>query len=205
MCSGSVVAWAHGGLWSEAAGSASGLLVENARVIVSADPRLALLGFAKAAGFGGLVGLVIGAFMVLDGEPWWSILAAPPLLALLSAATFGTGITLAWWLAPGRVSYAVNGGSLIASRGSRTVKSIPVDRISGVAFDEQITWRSLVFEGWLGYLSPIPALKVTLTPTVDRWDPSNGAVIVLPRILLSGARQAQGLEDLRSAVPGAQD
>jgi hypothetical protein len=83
------------------------------------------MSFGKAAGFGALVGLVIGAFMVLDGEPWWSMLAAPPLLASLSAATFGTGITLAWWLAPGRVRYAVNDASLIASRSSRTVKSIP--------------------------------------------------------------------------------
>lgn len=174
-------------------------------MIVSADPRLALLGLGKAAGFGALLGLVIGALMVLDGEPWWSILAAPPLLGTLSAATFGTGITLAWWLAPGRVSYAVNDGSLIASRGSRTVKSIPVGRISGVAFDEQITWRSLVFEGWFGYLSPIPALEVTLTPTADRWDPSNGAVVVLPRILLSGARQAQALEDLHAAITEAQN
>lgn len=80
-----------------------------------------------------------------------------------------------------------------------------MDRIDGISFDEQATWASLVFEGWFGYSSPIPALQVTLTVTADRWDLSNRAVVSLPRILLSGTRQSQALDDLTAAIGDARD
>jgi hypothetical protein len=41
---------------------------------------------------------------------------------------------------------------------------------------------------------------VTLTPTKDRWDPSNSATVGFPSILIAGERQGQALSQLRLAL-----
>lgn len=167
---------------------------------VRADRWLALLAMAKFAGVGALIGLVVGVGMTLDGESPVFILAAPLGMGIIGGATLGSLVALSWWLFPGRVTYAVADGLLTARRGNSVRKQIPVERIAEIEFDQQIKWTDLVFSGWFGYLSPIPAICVTLTPTKDRWDPSNSASVGFPSILIAGERQRQALSQLRLAL-----
>ena len=180
-------------------------LVHNRRVTVRPDRRLALLAMAKLAGVSALVGVAVGVGMTLDGEPKWFLLAAPAGLAGFGAVTLGVLVALMWWAFPGRVTYTVADGFLTARRGNWTRKRIPIDRVAEIEFDQQIEWSDLVFSGWFGWISPIPMLLVTMTATTDRWDPSNGAVEPLPRILVSGAGQVEALRQLREAglAPGS--
>ena len=174
--------------------------VHNRYVTVRPDRRLALLALAKFAGLGSLLGAVVGVGMALDGESTWSLLAAPAVLAAVASATVGAVVALIWWLIPGRVIYTVADGFLTARRGAQARKRIPIDRVADLRFDQQIAWADLVFTGWFGFVSPIPKLLVTMTPTSNRWDPSNASVEQLPRILLSGPRQQEALLQLREAV-----
>lgn len=175
-------------------------LVHNLRMTIRPDRRLALLAMAKLAGVGGLVGLIVGVGMTLDGETKWSLLAGPAALAGLSASTLGLLLAITWWLLPGHVTYAVVDGFLTAHRGTRTRRRIAVERIANIDFDQHVAWTDLVFSGWFGYVSPLPALLVTMGATPNRWDPDNGAVIALPRILLCGVRQATAQAELQAAL-----
>lgn len=172
----------------------------NCRMTIRADRWLALLAMAKFAGVGALIGLVVGVGMTLDGESLLFILAAPLGMGIIGGATLGSLVALSWWLFPGRVTYAVADGLLTARRGNSVRKQIPVERIAEIEFDQQIKWTDLVLSGWFGYLSPIPAICVTLTPTKDRWDPSNSASVGFPSILMAGERQRKALSQLRLAL-----
>lgn len=178
----------------------SSALVHNHRVTVRSDRRLALLALAKFAGVGALLGLAMGIAMLLDGEPKWFLLAVPFGLAGFAGFTLGSLVALMWWLFPGRVTYTVADGFLTARRGNWIRKRIPIDRVAEIGFDEQVEWSHLVFSGWFDWVSPIPALFVTMTATPDRWDPTNGAVEELPRILVSGSRQVEAFRELREAL-----
>ncbi|WP_205621049.1 hypothetical protein, partial [Intrasporangium chromatireducens] len=165
-----------------------------------ARSRLALLAMAKMAAIGALLGIVIGIGMAVAGETPWSILLSPFAVGLLLGITLGPVVALNWYLLPGRVTYQVTDASLTAWRGGWRRKEIQVGRIADIHFDEQITWKDLVFSGWFGYSSPIPRLWVTLTATQDRWDPSNSAAENLPSILIAAERQRQAMLELRQAL-----
>jgi hypothetical protein len=172
----------------------------NREMTVRADRWLALLAMAKLAGLGALIGLVVAVGMTLDGESPWFILAAPLGMGIIGGATLGSLVALSWWLVPGRVTYAVADGLLTARHGNGVRKQVPVERIAEIEFDRQIKWTDLVLSGWFSYVSPIPAIWVTLTPTKDRWDPSNSATVGFPSILIAGKRQRQALSQLRLAL-----
>jgi len=155
---------------------------------------------AKFAGVGALIGLVVGVGMTLDGESPLFMLAAPLGMGIIGGAALGSLVALSWWLFPGRVTYAVADGLLTARRGNWVRKAIPVERIAEIEFDQQIKWTDLVLSGWFSYVSPIPAIWVTLTPTKDKWDPSNSATVGFPSILIAGERQRQALSQLRLAL-----
>lgn len=96
--------------------------------------------------------------------------------------------------------YTIEKDFLTAYRGRWERKRIPLERVARVDFDQQVEPLELVLTGWFGWVSPIPALVVTLTPTPNRWDPSNSAQVPLPRILIAGDRQRRALNELRSAI-----
>ena len=170
-------------------------------VVIRPDRRLGLLALVKLAGIGAMVGLVFfAAPMSIEERILWPLLWVPPMLAVMLTATLGVATGLLWWLFPGQVTYSVADGFLTARRGRWIRKQIPVERIADVAFDQHIRWTHLAFTHWFGYGSPIPELSVTLTRTSNRWDPTNAAVVVLPRILLSGERQTTALRELRQAL-----
>jgi len=167
---------------------------------VRPDRWLTLLAVVKFAGVGAMVGIVVGVGMALDGETKWSLLLAPLTVAAGGAVTLGFVLALTWWAFPGRVTYEVSDGFLVARRGRWVRKRIAVDRIAEIEFDEDIDASDLALTGWFGYTSPIPGLVVTLTVTPDRWDVTNAAAVFLPRILISGERQERALRDLRRAL-----
>ena len=174
--------------------------VSEDTVTVRPDRRLALLALAKFAGLGAMVGLVVGVGMTLDGETRWSLLLGPVALAAWGAGTLGCFMALIWLMFPGRVTYAVVDGYLVARRGRWLRKRIAVERIAEIEFDEEIDGSDLAVTGWFGYTSPIPGLVVTLTVTTDRWDVSNAASESFPPILISGERQRSALRELRQAL-----
>lgn len=149
------------------------------------------------------MGLVAGVLMVADGESAWSLLLAPPMFAVIGAATLGVVVGLIWMMSVGRVTYVVTPTHLLGYRGRWKREEVELARVESIEFDEDIEWTDLVFTGWLGYTSPIPALVVHLDGNVDRWDPSNSAVIFFPRILLCGERQRRALVDLEREIAAA--
>jgi hypothetical protein len=169
-------------------------------VTLQADRRLALLAMAKFAGVSVLLGLILGVGMTLDGQSPWFIPGLPVALGVLCAATLGSAAALTWYLLPGRVTYAFDDGFLVARRGNWTRKRVPAERIAGLEFDQKVAWTDLMFTGWFGYVSPIPALSVRLTQTSDRWNPTNGAVEHFPALLIAGRRQEEALRQLRQAL-----
>jgi len=173
----------------------------NADVTVHADRRLALLAIAKFAAIGALLGLVLGVGFAVEGKAtmWVAILLVPLGLALVCGATLGSVSAVSWSLLPGRMTYSLEDGLLTARRGQWIRKQVPVERIADLDFDQQIEWTHLVFFGWVR-ASPIPSLRLTLTATADKWDPSNSASIGLPSILISGRRQRQAVLELRGAL-----
>lgn len=177
---------------------------DNARVTITADSRLAGWALVRWAGLCALVGLVVGVGMLFDGSPWWSLFAAPPVFAGAGALSLGLLTAASWWLVPGRVTYSVAGGRLLAHRGKWRRSDIPLDRIESVRFDCDLTWRDLVFSGWFGYDTPMPRLCVTLTTTPNRWDPTSGSTELLPTILLAGKSQEDALSQLRQALPSSE-
>lgn len=174
------------------------LIGHTSHVIVHADLRLAFLAVAKFGALGTVLGLVVSFFMRLDGLPWDEVIFTAPLLAGLVALGLGVPVAVSWWLRPGRVSYAIADGVLVARRGDRTLETTPIGRIAALDFDERPDRFDLAFTGWFGYASPIPALQVELT--AGRKDPSSVTVVTLPKILLCGRRQEEALQDLRAAL-----
>lgn len=170
-------------------------------MVIRADKRLVWFAFARWGGLGALIGLVVGVLMWLDGEAWWSALSAPVLFAGGTAATFGLLQALVWWLWSGAVSFRVEGGCLSAYRGRRLRRSVPLDRVSDLDFDDDATEASLMLSGWFGWDTPLPSLLVTLNATDDRWDPSNGVTESFPAILLAGEGLTAALAELRAHVP----
>lgn len=121
-----------------------------------------VLACGKSAGVGVLVGLVAGVLMVADGESAWSLLLAPPMFAVIGAATLGVVVGLIWMMSVGRVTYVVTPTHLLGYRGRWKREEVELARVESIELDEDIEWTDLVFTGWLGYTSPIPALVVHL-------------------------------------------
>ena len=172
-------------------------------VVIRPDRRLAFLALAKFAGIGAMIGFAIVVLVGVDPEvafPLGDALLIPVMLGVMGASTLGLCVAVAWWSLPGQVTYTVAEGLLTSSRGRWIRKQIPLERVASVDFDRHVRWTHLVFTHWFSYDSPIPTLSVTLTRTSDRWDPTNDAVVELPRILLSGQRQTAALRELRRVL-----
>lgn len=168
---------------------------------ITADSRLVVWAVARWACISALVGLAVGVGMLFTGSPWWFLLASPLAFAGAGALSLGLLTATIWWLLPGRVTYSVAGGRLLAHRGRWPRSDIPLDRIESIRFDGDVARRDLVFSGWFGYDTPMPRLCVTLDATTNRWDPSNGSTELLPTILLASKSQEDALSQLRQALP----
>ena len=172
-------------------------------MVVRPDRRLAFLAIAKFAAISGVWGLVIAVGFSFDPQvafPATEAVLIPPMLAVMGGGTLGAVLALVWWACAGQVTYTVAEGFLTVRRGRWIREQIPVERIADVGFDRRIRWTHLVFTEWFGHTSAIPVLSVTLTRTSNRWDPTNEAVVEMPRILLSGERQSAALAELRRAL-----
>lgn len=124
------------------------------------------------------------ALMAIVRDFGWFVLFLVGFVCPLVAGTFSVAV---WALSAGRVRYEVEGSTIHALRGRRTIATIDSADFDEIVLAGRLTWANTLLKGAIitpfGMLDGLPRLEAI--KTINRWEDER---VYFPHILIWGRR-----------------